>query len=223
LVFVLLFYRRPAHFVRNTGPFAALLARTLLLGVILCLAIVLFFRVTHLKDRWMQPILFATAIYLPLLLRQQLGGKGMRRLLAVAVAVALVILTLLPARTLLASHLKGRNQLNAPFDHFSEALQQAGFDGGNIAAGNRWLGGNLRLRFTTSSVFVPELPAPPTHPEAPWLVVWDATRKTEIPAELRQLCENLPGCGWDAPPRFLEAPSLYSDGEMRLGFLLLSH
>jgi hypothetical protein len=131
-------------------------------------------------------------------------------------------MTLLPARTLLASHLKGRNALNAPFDHLSEALRQAGFDHGNIAAGNRWLGGNLRLRFTTSSVFVPELPAPPVRPDVPWLVVWDATYTPEMPPELRQLFENLSGCREDAPPSFINASSLYSDGEMRLGFLLLS-
>lgn len=222
VIFFILFCRRPANRVRNAGPFAALLARTLLFGVILCLVIVLLFRITNLKDRWMQPILFATAIYLPLLLRQQLGGKGIQRLLAVAAAVALVIMTLLPARTLLASHLKGRNALNAPFDHLSEALRQAGFDHGNIAAGNRWLGGNLRLRFTTSSVFVPELPAPPVRPDVPWLVVWDATYTPEMPPELRQLFENLSGCREDAPPSFINASSLYSDGEMRLGFLLLS-
>ncbi len=206
IVFLILFYRQSSNRIRNAGPFVALLARTLLFGVILCLAIVLFFRVTNLKDRWMQPILFATAIYLPLLFRRQLSGKGMQRLLGATAVVALLVMTLLPARTLLASHLKGRNQFNAPFDDLSEALRQAGFDHGNIAAGNRWLGGNLRLRFTNSSVFVPELPAPPVRPDGPWLVVWDATRKTEIPPELRQLCEKLPGCGGDALPVLSKLP-----------------
>lgn len=222
LISLLLLYRRQDDRSQDYSPFIPLLARSLFFGILLCLAIVLVFRVTNLKDRWMQPILFAAAIYLPLLLRQQLAGKGMQRLLAVAGTVALVIMILLPARTLLASHLKGRNQLNTPFVRFSEALRQAGFEHGNIAAGNRWLGGNLRLHFPRTSVFVPELPPPPVNPEEPWLVVWDGSRKAEMPPELRHLCENLPGCRTSGTTQYIEAPALYSDGERRLGFIIVS-
>jgi 4-amino-4-deoxy-L-arabinose transferase-like glycosyltransferase len=219
LIYLLLLCRRPAPPREEASPFPAVLGRTLLCGVLICVALVLVFRVTSFKDRWMQPILFAAAIYLPLRFRQRLGARGLRRVLAVAAAVAVLILALLPARTLLASRLQGRNQLNAPFDRLSEDLRAAGFEGGNIAAGNRWVGGNLRLRFPESRVFVPELPGPVPRAGAPWLLVWDASRHDEMPAALRQLATELPALRTDHPPRVIEAPSLHGDGSMRLAFV----
>jgi 4-amino-4-deoxy-L-arabinose transferase-like glycosyltransferase len=221
ILFVFLFHSKSVSWFRNDDRYANLLARTLLFGVVLCLLIVLGFRVTNLKDRWMQPLLFATAIYLSLIFRRQLAERGLRRLLTLAAAIGLVILVLLPSRTLFASHMKGRNDLNAPFDQLSEALRHAGFEQGNIVASNRWLGGNLSLRFKESLVLVPELSNPPLWQNGPWLVVWDASRDPEMPPALRQLCEGQPGCRTDAPVQLISATSLYNDGEMQLGFLLI--
>jgi 4-amino-4-deoxy-L-arabinose transferase-like glycosyltransferase len=203
------------------SPFRSLLGRTLVSGILICLGLVLAFRVTNFKDRWMQPILFAAAVYFPFLVRHRLAGNSLRRLLTIAGVVAILVLSLLPARIFFASYLKGTNQLNAPFALLGDALRREGFEGGNIAASDRWLGGNLRLRFHGNPVFVPELPQPEPRRGAPWLVVWNAKREGKLPEALQHLCGSLPECRVNDPPRFIEAPSLYGDGVMRLGFLLV--
>ncbi len=219
-IYLLLFFRWRAG-EADRGPFSLLLGKTLLYGGLLCGGLILVFRVTHFKDRWMQPLLFASAIYLPLLVRRRLADHGLRRLAAVASVVAIVVLIWLPGRTLLASQLGKSNRLNAPFSVLGQALRQAGFEGGDILAGNRWVGGNLRLRFPGSVVRVPELPEPPVRPAVPCLVVWDATRHRAMPSNLRDLCEKLPGCRADDPARFVEAPLQHADGKMYLGYQLV--
>jgi len=222
VIYALLFIRRTFRWQKpwQQNPLGMLLERKLLIGILLCLVVVLLFGVTGLKARWMQPLLFSAGIYLSLVLHTEIQKKGLRRLVITAAAVAVLILTMLPMRTLLASRFEGQNDLNAPFDTLSEALRQAGFTEGNIVAGNRWVGGNLRLRFPHSSVVVPELTTSQFLSADSWLIAWDADRSREIPAGLAQLCEKLSDCRLEGVPEYIEVPGLYGDAPMRLGYLI---
>jgi len=223
VIYLLLFLRWPPSKLSGEPPsdIRRFLGRILLAGILICFGLVLGFRVTNFKDRWMQPILFSATVYFPFLVGQRLDRIRLRNLLAVAATVALLVLLLVPGRVFFAAHLKGRNQLNASFSQLSESLRQEGFTGGNIAASDRWLGGNLRLNFPGSPVFVPELANPGPRADAPWLVVWNATRHGDLPGALQRLCSSLAGCRTLDTPRYVEAPSLHGDGVVRLGFLVV--
>lgn len=219
----LLLCRRPPGTPTTPDPMRTVLGRSLLFGLGLCLLMVLGFRVTNFKDRWMQPLLFHAVIYGALRSRPWLDVAPARRLLTAAAVVALLVLTVLPGRTLLAGRLDDLNRFNAPWSSLGAELRQTGFRGGNIIAQDRWVGGNLLHLFPGSTTNVPELPLFRSRDRTPLLVVWDATRHEAMPAPLMEL---LLRSGVVAPekqqPAFVSAPYRYAaHRRMRLGFLLL--
>jgi 4-amino-4-deoxy-L-arabinose transferase-like glycosyltransferase len=219
----LLLCRKPAQTALPTDPFRTLLGRSLLLGLALCLVMVLGFRVTNFKDRWMQPLLFHAVIYLALRARPWLDRAAARRLLAAAGAVALLVLLALPGRTLLAGRLDDLNRFNAPWTALAGELRQAGFTGGSILAQDRWVGGNLLHQFPGSRARVPELPSIPAAAGPPWLIAWDATKRPALPAALQAQVQRSTGLDPSGlEPSYVSAPYRHAGHRrMRLGYLLL--
>jgi hypothetical protein len=135
-------------------------------------------------------------------------------------AAALVALVALPAAAPLASLTGKFTRLNAPYAELAAQLRASGVSPKVIVAENRLVGGNLKLFFPESRVVVPERVALPGLPPTDRCVVWDATRRREMPPALATfaatLCENDPA----SSPRFVEATQKYSRTRtMRLGFV----
>ena len=190
-------------------------------GLFLCLLMILFFKVTIFKDRWMQPLLFATPVYLATLSWTTLSNT--RKYVRFFLLVAVVVLLLMPGRTIFASHLGDYNRLNSPYSAFSAQLREVGFNKGVIVTQSRLVGGNLKMFFPDSIVLAPEVPLFSYPTDSDWLIVWDATKRAELPEGLQKIAARLvPADLAVLQPRFIESNCNYStDRTMRLGFLVI--
>ncbi len=222
-VYALFFYRkgRDIPAAGDEGDYALLVKRMLLAGLFLCLLMILLFKVTVFKDRWMQPLLFATPVYLATLSWTRLANA--RGYLRFCLLVAVLVLLLMPGHTIFASRFGTYNRLNAPYSAFSAQLREAGFRQGVIVSQNRLTGGNLRMAFPDSVVLAPEVPRYDYRTGSDWLIVWDATKNAEMPDKLRKFAADFVPVDFNAvKPHIIEATSKYStDRTMRLGFILL--
>ena len=202
----------------------ALLGRTILITLLLCLAIVFATHLTRFNDRWLAPLLFFVPIYLVYLLKSRITPGRYLTFVTLSAAGMVLILVISPGRVLLASKTGKALRNNYPYAALAGSLREAGFDGGNIIAQNHRVGGNLRLYFQGSSVNVPGRPAVPLLDSRPFLVVWDATDDESIPGNLLEYGVNLTGQQMESlEPSRVEAPMLYfKEKAMRLGYYIIA-
>jgi hypothetical protein len=170
-----------------------LLERFFAVAFVLLAAGVLALGMTRFKDRWLQPVLFLTPLYLTS--RALAGGTSLRRVrrftgLALLAGVATV---LAPAAQMWAGPRLGQySRLQVPFAGLAEEIRRAGFRGGTILAGDVFLAGNLRLRFPRARVLTPELPRAGVAEGRPLLVVWRADGPDAgLPPKLAQLAARV--------------------------------
>lgn len=224
-VYALFFYKPEARngAVSTDDDYAVLIRRTLVTGLGLCILMVLLFKVTVFKDRWMQPLLFATPIYLVTLPWMRFKPTNVRRYAGFALLVALLVLLIMPGHILYASRTGTLTRLNSPYAALSTKLRQAGFQGGLIVAQGRLLGGNLKLFFPESVIVAPEVPAFTAPSDADRLIVWDATNSPEMPKGLHRFAGTLSPVDVNSlPAQYIQAPYKYvADRSMRLGFVLI--
>lgn len=209
-----------------------LLLRQMLFVPALLLLVVLVFKVTGIKDRWLLPMF----VGLPVLLAAKAGRAcvssvascstecfAWRGVLVLAGVVAVVVLVLMPGHLLLGKDQKRPFRLNAQFRDLAAQLGPPPAGTGLIIAENRWIGGNLRLCFPGQRIAVPEFPASvPTNSGGLW-VVWNATARDMPPENLLAFVRSVTSL--DAAgltPRFVEAIYRHLTGQrMRLGVLAL--
>ncbi|HUS36785.1 MAG TPA: glycosyltransferase family 39 protein [Verrucomicrobiae bacterium] len=158
---------------KTNDPFLSLLTKTFLAGFALLLAVVIISNVTYLRDRWVQPLLFALPILLVGLVREQLTPKSGKILFALSGIVALTVLTAINMTVVCANLLNRSHNLNIPYPALSAELRAAGFQNGTIVANGFLLGGNLKNQFRQSRVIVPELDEP-DRASRPTLIIWSA-------------------------------------------------
>ena len=213
----------------NIAPnrYRLMLERFFLIVVGLLAAAVILFGVRHFKDRWMQPLLFLTPLYVFVRLREVGVAPGRLHLFAGVLAFfGLVWLVGLLAQAWVAPWFGMYSRLHAPFEDIAHQLREAGFKQGTIVAENTFIGGNLRLAFMDSRVMTPEVvPDTQAVPRDPGqcLVVWDGRDRQPLPVPLQRfltetLHAQLPGT---QAPRYAEARLKRSHQHVfRLGFLL---
>lgn len=226
-VYALFFYRPvPVSLVRGGGdPYRTLVRRTLGYGLVICVLLILLFKVTTFKDRWMQPLLFATPIGLLTWHAGRFTFPRARGFARLALGIALALLVALPATVLWTKGGKVR-RLNAPYDALAAQLRQGGFREGLVIASGRLVGGNLKLFFPESVVAAPEVPpvAPPAAGDR--VLVWDATKEPGLPAPLADFAAAAYRIGPEAlqgEVKYIEAPYKYAaQRSMRLGYLLVA-
>jgi 4-amino-4-deoxy-L-arabinose transferase-like glycosyltransferase len=196
-----------------------LLGRALLATLFIMELMVVFLRVTHFKDRWLQPVLFYAPVWLVVLLVARPGKVAVRTFLTVCLTIALVVQLLLPAKTILAAHRNNFDALNVPYGSFATQLEQKGFSQALILAENGLVAGNLRLHLPDSTVIAVGLPRPHVDPLASCLLAWDATEHPEPPARLLSLARSLRISVVQMPPELLAAPYHYSGEPPRMARL----
>ena len=225
-IYALFFFRRSPG---ETGSapeddYATLVRRTLAAGLSLCVVMIICFKVTAFKDRWMQPLLFLTPVWLVTLHPGRFTLARARGYLSLCLAVAVAVLILMPGHVLWGPRIGKFGRLNAPYDRLAAALREAGFTDGVIVAQGRLVGGNLRIFFPESRVVAPEAPAPVEPQGKARLLVWDATRDAALPEGLRAFALGRFASPQQlaTPPRYVEATYRHASGRaMRLGFVLL--
>jgi len=185
-----------------------LVGRTVLLAIFICIVMVLFFRVTFFKARWLLPLLYPVPIYLVAVVQERLGHRPFRRLLVCSGVVAGVIMLALPGRIVLARYAGSYSRMNYPYDQLAGQLRSAGFRGGIIVAENHQLGGNLKLRFPESRVVVAGFGPLPAANDQQLLIVWDAVRSGGVPRSLSPVVASLPASA-NGYIRQAEAPANY--------------
>jgi 4-amino-4-deoxy-L-arabinose transferase-like glycosyltransferase len=202
----------------NTSPAGAvhhhqyrqLLGRALLVTLLILELMVVLFRVTHFKDRWLQPVLFYAPVWLVLLLVARPCKAAVRSFLTICLTISLVVLLLLPARTILAAHRNTFDALNFPYNRFAAQLKQKGLAPGLIIAEDSLVAGNLRLHLPNSTAIAAGLPQPPLVPQENCLLAWDAAEAPQPPAPLLELASSLHIAVDLSPPELLEAPYHYA-------------
>ena len=220
---VLFFLSRP---MRTTAPDESihlLLTRILMAAFAVCSVLILFFRVTYFKERWLQPLLFFLPVYFVYYLSPRIDRKRFKGLLAATVIPALLAMLAFSGSVLMASKTGRATRLSPPYQSMAAHILHDGFEGGTIITDDHRIGGNFRLSFKGSSVLVPGMMEVPVTATDPALLLWNADRSEARPERLLTYAENLLGVRLDtAQVKYVEKPMLYWEGRtMRLGYYII--
>ena len=198
-----------------------ILARAIVIGLVLVSVVILISGVTYIRDRWLQPLLFALPIVLIGFAGSRLEGRQIRRYMTFAVVVALSVLGAINFTVIGANALNRPHNLHVPYRTLAAELRHAGFERGSIVANGFFLGGNLKKQFHESHVIVPELhdSLPPTRPT---LVIWNA-REAEKPDRFLEFASSVSGADTHAfSPTYLDIPCRNGRrSSERYGFILI--
>jgi len=182
----------PAGFRRNqgatTGFHHRLLTRYLLIIFLFLLAAVLIFKVSYIKDRWLQPLLFVVPVYFfSRLAPAYISAKRFKTFLGVISVAAVAVYLAFTIRVAGASYTHRFCRMNYPFTAFARDLRQTGFNGGLIISNNRFIAGNMRLKFPGSTALIPGYSfetRTDTRNFAAAAVLWKADHSPVMPPEL---------------------------------------
>ncbi|MGW8192925.1 MAG: ArnT family glycosyltransferase [Desulforhopalus sp.] len=150
--------------------------------------VVLLFKVTYVKDRWLQPLLFCAPIFFfSRLDPMTISPRRFRWYLSAVIVAALGVYTAFTIRVVGASYIHNFCRLNYPFAAMAEEMRSAGFTDGLIISDNRFLAGNMHFQFPANMAIVPgyqfeQLPAAANVSSA--AVIWKAEYGTAMPAKL---------------------------------------
>ncbi|MCG8546683.1 MAG: glycosyltransferase family 39 protein [Alphaproteobacteria bacterium] len=225
VVYAVAAFRSPAHGVLADAQrrYCLLLWRSIAFAFVMCLAMILLFEVTKVKGRWLTPVLLIAPMALVLQVWPRLTPRRVGWVLSFAGVCALLVLVLLPLRTVAGPSIGRLNPLHAPYRQLAADIRGLGFDKGSVLASFNLLGGNMRLQFPQSVVVTPEYSLLKPLPPGKMLLVWDASGGQAFPAKLRRLFERLTDRKLPAAaPRHVEAPMLYApDHRFRLGAMVI--
>jgi len=202
-----------------TGTLPRFVFRAMIVGLIVTLVAILAFRVTSIRTRWLQPVLYALPILLVIWAPPVLDRRLTRRLFGLAAVSAFAVLVAANGTVLAAGRLNRGHNLNAPYRELAAQMQQTGFQRGVILAPNKVIAGNLKLWFADSTVLCPEIHRMSYAQNVPRLIVWQANPRTS-PRVVFSTTSS-------APPRQLRihrssAPARHGDpGQLNLEFALV--
>ncbi|MGB3223954.1 MAG: glycosyltransferase family 39 protein [Desulforhopalus sp.] len=195
LIFLLIF---PAGFVRNQNPQADFhhqyIKRYLLILFLLLLIVVLVFKVTYVKDRWLQPLLFVVPLFFFSRLDPSLISlKRFKIFLSVIAFTATAVYIAFTIRVAGASYIDRFTRLNYPFTAIADDLRQSGFSNGLIMSNNRFLAGNMRIQFPESTALIPGYKfgsRTAAHNFTAAAVLWEADLFPAMPPELESFLKK---------------------------------
>jgi 4-amino-4-deoxy-L-arabinose transferase-like glycosyltransferase len=224
LIFGTLFYMtRP---VRDTCPdqdIHRLLTKTLVATFAVCSFLILFFKVTYFKERWLQPILFFLPIFFMYYLNSRIDRKRFRTLLAIALVLALLVPLIFSGGVLMVSKTGKASRLTPPYQAMAAHIRSEGFEGGTIIAKDHRVGGNFRLSFKDSTIRVVKIMELPVDKKDPALIIWNADKSETPPQNLATLTKELLEIDIEKyEARYVEKPMLYwKEKSMRLGYYII--
>lgn len=164
------------------------IARYIAFFFIVLLLVVLLFKVTYVKDRWLQPLLFVVPIlFFSRVPEEKLTAGRFKGFLTVVGVAAIAVYIAFSIRVIGASYIDRFSRLSYPFSHMAEDIRSTGFESGLIISNKRFLVGNMRIQFPDSPALVPDYRfenLPSTQGQTNGLVIWMADKSAAIPEEL---------------------------------------
>ncbi|MFH0783107.1 MAG: glycosyltransferase family 39 protein [Pseudomonadota bacterium] len=192
--------------------------RYLLVLFITLFIVVLVGKVTYVKDRWLQPLLFVAPIFFfARLSPNAITLNRFKIFLKIVAVAALAIYLAFTIRVIGASYTGSFCRLNYPFRTVAEDMRHLGFTHGLIISDDRFVAGNLQMQFPTSTALIPDyrfemLVDQTQYPQV--AVVWQAAQSVTIPADLQTFLENTYNIQIaDYPVHYLEHPYLFARTE----------
>jgi len=165
-----------------------------LIFILVMLVIIISFKISYVKDRWMQPLLFAVPlIFFSGFDIKTISEKQFRRFLQVITFSAISIYIAFTLRVVSAPLTHNYSRLSYPFTSLAGEIKTTGFTRGLIISNSRFLAGNMLLEFPDSSAIIPDynfehLPLLPGLTRA--VVIWQTDISRKIPAKLNYFLEN---------------------------------
>lgn len=133
------------------------IGRYIAIFFLVLLIFVLLFKVTYVKDRWLQPLLFAAPIFFFSRVPVEKITRGrFKAFLTVTVIAAMAVYIAFTLRVTGASYINQFCRMNYPFSAMADDIRQTDFDSGLIISDNRFLAGNMHFQFPDSPALVPE-------------------------------------------------------------------
>lgn len=199
--------------------------RYMIFFFLILLAVVLLFKVTYVKDRWLQPLLFAAPLFaFSRIGADKISAKKFKIYTGLAAATCIAVYLAFTLRVVAASPIGNFSRLNYPFGAIKTSLEEIGWQSGLILSDNRFLAGNLRVLFPDSTAIVPDYHFEQNAPsEGPALVVWRADHSRIIPNDLEEFIENTYGINPELyPQQYIEHPYSYGTKTVKMGWILLN-
>jgi 4-amino-4-deoxy-L-arabinose transferase-like glycosyltransferase len=203
------------------------IGRYLLFLFLTLLVVVILGKVTYVKDRWLQPLLFAAPIYFfSRLAPSAISPERFKLFLRTTAVAALAVYLVFTVRVVGASFIHSFCRVNYPFTAMAEDMRRLGFANGLIISDDRFVAGNLHLQFPGSTALIPEyrfetLVEPGRFSHA--AIVWKAAESVGLPTGLATFVEKTYNIrAGDYPISYLEHPYLFARTEsVTLALLLI--
>ncbi len=133
-----------------------LLRNYLLLLITLLFTIVLSLKITYVKDRWLQPLLFVVPIFFfSRLDPHSINPRQFKIFLTIVAVTATVIFSALIIRVVGGPYTHNFCRLNFPFSAMAEDIGRSGFNRGLIISNNRFIAGNMHHQFPDTMALIP--------------------------------------------------------------------
>lgn len=198
----------PKGFAPNRNPVGGFhyqfIRRYLVFLFIFLILLILFLKVAYVKDRWLQPLLFVVPIFFFARLDPAtISPKRFKLFLGTVVATALVIYLALTLRVVGASYTHSFCRLNYPFTAIEGDLRRMGFVSGLIISDNRFVAGNMHLKFPGSTALIPQYRFEKQGDGARYstaAIVWIVDKSSGIPAEIQSFLETAYNVSTDKYP-----------------------
>jgi hypothetical protein len=144
-------------------------------------------------------------------------------LLGLSATVSVIVVMAASGRLFFTEWRGRRDVLNAPFREFATVLSSPAQRADAIVAGGYWLAGNAILWVPDKPIYSVDIAPPPDSLEAKkCLLIWDASRRPELPGSLIAFARHFTGGESLARPIFVERKWKYHHSKtMRLGMLEL--
>ncbi len=195
LVYLIIF---PAGFLKNQNKQPSIYNRFLgrygLFFLLTLLIIILAFKVSYVKDRWLQPLLFlAPLIFFSRIELKNITEKKYKLFLKITATAAISVYIAFTVRAIDPPFSDHYSRLSYPISSFAEDMRESGFNGGLIVSNNRFLAGNMRIKFPDSTALIPDfnfenLLYSSSHSQA--AVIWKADSTPQIPVKLHTFLQE---------------------------------
>jgi 4-amino-4-deoxy-L-arabinose transferase-like glycosyltransferase len=193
--------------------------------VLTLLFVVIIFKITYVKDRWLQPLLFAAPlIFFTGFDVTEITNRKYKQFLLVVMIAVIIIYAVFTLRVVAAPLIQNYSRLSYPFTALAGEIRDTGFSEGLIISNNRFLAGNMHFQFPNSRALIPDynfeqLPYPPAFTRA--AVIWKADVVPKIPVQLATFLKNSYNINWaDYPVNYYEHPYKYNSSDtVKLGVL----
>ncbi|MDI7861216.1 glycosyltransferase family 39 protein [Rhizobiaceae bacterium n13] len=188
VLFAVAFGKQLFASLKAGNRWTVLIERIFLVFVAALVLLILFAGASHIKDRWLTPLLLILPLYLCLKIEAAGGIKetALRRFLPIPLAIMVLIPTVLAGRVVSAGWVGDYEKLNVPYQAFAdEVVGKNPVQPAAIIAADQHLAGNLRSQLPGIPVLTPIYPdfrpSVEWSDKAPLLLVWRNFGKANAP------------------------------------------